>query len=109
MLVLGLYEESSLSCGNSLVEQTRKMCHNSGILQDTQEMGQGAQDSDEILNVSSWGAVYDEMYKETDNSVSSQDTLFASFWPFQRSSKSLWCQEKGYTTGLRGLHLRVWS
>ncbi|CAE7446369.1 cmdD, partial [Symbiodinium pilosum] len=39
----------------------------------SQEMGSGAQDSDEILNVSSWGAVYDEMYKETDNSVSSQD------------------------------------
>ncbi|CAE7558766.1 ppsC [Symbiodinium natans] len=39
----------------------------------SQEMDQGAQDSDEILNVSSWGAVYDEMYKETDNSVSAQD------------------------------------
>ncbi|CAE7484383.1 cmdD, partial [Symbiodinium sp. CCMP2456] len=39
----------------------------------SQEMSQGAQDEDEILNVSSWGAVYDEMYKETDNSVSAQD------------------------------------
>ncbi|CAJ1425077.1 unnamed protein product [Effrenium voratum] len=28
---------------------------------------------DEILNVNSWGAVYDEMYKETDNSVSTED------------------------------------
>ena len=27
-----------------------------------QEMSQGAQDEDEILNVSSWGAVYDEMH-----------------------------------------------
>lgn len=39
----------------------------------SQEMSQGAQDEDEILNVSSWGAVYDEMYKETDHSVSAQD------------------------------------
>lgn len=29
--------------------------------------------NDEILNVNSWGAVYDEMYKETENSVSSLD------------------------------------
>ena len=30
-------------------------------------------ETDEILNVNSWGAVYDEMYKETDSSISSLD------------------------------------
>mmetsp|Transcript_49844 Transcript_49844/g.116280 ORF Transcript_49844/g.116280 Transcript_49844/m.116280 type:complete len:1480 (-) Transcript_49844:74-4513(-) len=34
---------------------------------------QDKQGGDEILNVNNWGAVYDEMYKETDNSVSVQD------------------------------------